>query len=369
MNDIIIITKSPERVIKHLNRLNINIYNINYQKDKITLKIALKDLNKIDKYYNYKIIKEYGIKEYKSYIKKHKINIIYFLIILILIFLLTRITINIEVLTNNKDLQNHIINELDKLSLNKYSIIKTNQEITSIKETLSYNNKHLLEWINIERIGMKYIINIEPKIEKNKSEEHSYCNVISTKDALITRIITHKGVTQVSTNDSVSKDTILISGDIKYNEEIKKQICATGTVYGTTWYKINISIPLEYEKVEKLNKTRYNIILEYNNNKKNLLKQRLTDYIKEDKELINIFGTKLYLQKQIEVSKDITKLNEEELQNLIKEKIDETMSHKLKGEYKILDRKVLKKHINNSKIELEIFIVAEEQISTISIIS
>ena len=70
---------------------------------------------------------------------------------------------------------------------------------------------------------MKYIINIEPKINKTKQEQSEYCNIISTKDSIITRIITHKGVELVDTNDHVSKDQILITGDIKYNEELKKE--------------------------------------------------------------------------------------------------------------------------------------------------
>ena len=59
-------------------------------------------------------------------------------------------------------------------------------------------------------------------------------------------------------------------------------------------------------------------------------------------------------------------LKEEELNNLIEQKLNETLSHTLEGQYSIKAQKTLKKQINNSKIELEIFIVAEEQISSIS---
>lgn len=366
MIDIYITTKSPYKTIKYLNKLNINIYNIKYNKEGITLKIAYKDLNKVHKYYNYKILKQYGTKEIINYLKQNIIPTIYLVSIIILIFLFTRITLNIEVISENTKLRNHILNELYKQNITKYTIIKNNQEIQNIKETILNNNKNILEWINIERIGMKYIINIEPKITKNKQEQYQYCNIISTKDSIITKIITHKGTELVDINDHVYKDQILISGDIKYNEETKKQVCAQGTVYGTTWYTIDISIPTNKETITKLDNTRHNIILKYNNKTKKLLKNKYKDYIIEQKRIVNIFGIEIYLQKEIQVKKDTKPYTEEEINTLIDNKLNETLSHTLQGEYKIIQQKTLKKYTNNSKIELEIFIVAEEQISTIS---
>ena len=366
MIDIFITTKSPYKTIKYLNKLNINIYNIKYNKEGITLKISLKDINKVDKYYNYKIIKQYGNKEIINYLKTNIIPTIYLIITIILIFILTRITINIEVISENTKLRNHILNELSKQNLTKYTIIKSNKEIQTIKETILNNNKDILEWINIERIGMKYIINIEPRIIKNKQEQYPYCNIISTKDSIVTRIITHKGTELVDINDHVSKDQILISGSIKYNDEIKKQVCASGTVYGTTWYTIDLSIPNNKEIITKQDKHRYNIIFKYNNKTKKLLKDKYKDYIIEQKKIVNIFGLEIYIQKETKVKKEIKPYTEEEINNLIDTKLNKTLSNTLKGEYSIKNRNTLKKYINNSKIELEIFIVAEEQISTIS---
>lgn len=366
MIDIFITTKSPYKTIKYLNKLNINIYNIKYSKEGITLKISHKHLNKLSKYYNYKIIKEYGNKEITNYLKINIIPTAYLIITIILLFIFTRITLSIEVISENTYLRKHILNELYKQNLTKYTIIKSNKEIQTIKETILNNNKDILEWINIERIGMKYIINIEPKISKNKQEQYPYCNIISIKDSIVTRIITHKGTELVDINDHVTKDQILISGDIKYNEETKKQVCATGIVYGTTWYTIDISVPTIKETTTKLDNNRYNIIFKYNNKTKKLLKNKYKDYIVEQKKIINLFGIEIYLQKEIQVKKDTQPYTEEELNTLIDTKLNETLSHTLQGEYKILKQNTLKKYTNNSKIELEIFIVAEEQISTIS---
>lgn len=366
MIEITITTTSPYKAIKYLNKLNIDIYNIKYSKTSITLKISSKDLKKIDKYYKYKINKTYGKQELINYTKQNKISIIYLTIIIILITLFTNIIIDIDIINENRNLTSIILNELDKNNIHKYQIALPSIKLNNLKETIIYNQKENIEWLNIERKGMKYIINLEPKVTKNKQNNKEYCNIISNKNAIISRIITYKGVELVSQNDSVNKGDILISGDIIYNNELKKQVCAKGTVYGTTWYRINIEIPTTHEITIRQNKTRSNILIEYKNNKYKIFKPRIKNYIENNKKIINIFGIEIYYQKEIEVIKKTLKYNEKELNNLINNKINETMSHNLTGQSKIIDRKVLKKEVNNSTIELEIFIVAEEQISNIS---
>ncbi len=213
---------------------------------------------------------------------------------------------------------------------------------------------------------MKYIINVEPKVVKNKEEDLPYCNIISLKDSMVTRILTSKGTEIVDINDSVKKGDILISGDIKFNEETKRQVCASGTVYGKTWYTINITIPRTYEEITKLNKKRYNISLSFNNKSYRLFKNRLTNFKTESKDIVNILGFKLTLNKDIEISTKTKDYTDKELDDNTKKQIAEKMKTVLNGEYKIITQKVLKKEVNNSKIEMEVFIVAEEEISTTS---
>lgn len=348
-----------------MKNLNINIYDTRYIKDSIILKVNESDLSKIKKFYFFDIINYYGPKTILNNLKINRIYILYFLIILFLIFVYTRFIIDIDVLTNNQELRGIVLNELDKQSISKYTLIKKDKKLLSIKEQIIKNNNDLIEWLNIERKGMKYIINIEPKIEKNKNIEEHYCNIISTKDALISRIYSKKGIEMVDINDSVKKGDTLISGDIIYNNETKNQVCASGMVYGKTWYTINITIPKTYEKTARLAKERYNILIKHNNKKYKIFKPRLETYEEETKKIINIFGLEIYLEKEIEISITNVKYTEEELNLKIEELTNDKMSKTLNGKNQIIDRKVLKKQDNNSTIDIELFIVAEEQISKV----
>ena len=112
--DICITTKSPNKTIKYLRNLNINIYNIKYNKDNIIIKINEKDLEKIDKYYNYEVIKYYGKTKLINYLKLNKLSIILLLLTLVFIFILTRFTIKINVITEDSELKSLLLNELDK---------------------------------------------------------------------------------------------------------------------------------------------------------------------------------------------------------------------------------------------------------------
>lgn len=213
---------------------------------------------------------------------------------------------------------------------------------------------------------MKYNIKIEPKIKKEPKNEPEYCNIIAKKDGTITRIISSKGTEIYETNDNVKKGSILISGEIKYNEELKGKTCATGKVYAKTWYTIQISLPLTYEEQIKQKKYRYNIQVRSNNKKYKLFKNRIKNYTEENTKIINLFGKEIYLQKEIEITKKEVNYTEEEINELIDNKIQEKINILLGTENKILERKVLKKEENDSKIDIVMFIVVEELISEIS---
>lgn len=209
---------------------------------------------------------------------------------------------------------------------------------------------------------MTYIINVEEKIEKNKTDKPQYCNVIATKEGIITKVIAKEGEIIKEINDSVKKEDIIISGDIIYNEETKKQVCAEGDVYAKTWYTINITIPKYQKNKIKQNEFRYNIEIKNNNKTSKIFKSRIKDSINERKKIGELFNTKIYITKEYK-TKEETKINtEDELKKKANDLIKEKMKHILKDDGRIIEQKVLKKTDFNSTIYIELFIVAEEKI-------
>ncbi len=281
--------------------------------------------------------------------------------VLLSIYLFTRFIVQVDITTENKELREIIEMHLEEEGIKKYFFAKDNMDLTKIKETILNRDKELLEWINIERKGMHYIVRLEPKVTKNAIEEKPYCHVTSTKEGTISRIITSKGVELVEINDYVRTGDILISGDIIYNEESKKQVCASGRVFLKTWYTIDIETTKTYEEQTPLDKFRYNLKLKYHNKTKKIFNERVENPYEKDKKVLSLFGYELYLTKEYASSYEVKEYDEESLSLRVNQSIDEKMSSILKGEYQILERKVLKKEENDSTINMVVFIVAEEE--------
>lgn len=360
--EVTINTTNHNQTIRLLKYKNINIYKINYQKNKVIIKIKAKDLDKINKLYQIDNINYLGIKTIFHNFKKTILNLISITLIITLIVFYTNIIVKIDLTTENTELRKYILNELDKNDLNTYSFVKNDETLLQIKNKILEASKNKIEWINIERVGMKYLVKIEPKKSKNPQEELKYCHVIAIKDGTISKIISQNGTEITDVNDSVKKGDILISGDIKLNETTKNHVCATGKVYAKTWYTIDVSTTKTYEEKIKKSNFRYNLLLNYKNKSQKIFKSRIKNSIEENNKIIDLFGLKLYVQKEYESEINILKYDTKTLEEKTNKIVKEKMLPTIKEDGKIITQKVLKKVENDSTIEMTIFIVVEEQI-------
>ena len=146
--------------------------------------------------------------------------------------------------------------------------------------------------------------------------------------------------------------------------------CANGIVYGETWYKVKLSIPKEYiieeltnNKSIGLNIKLFNKNLDINNKYKSFKRNNIIN-LHSNIIPININLTK-YLETKI-IKKIYTINNIDEIALNISEK---EMKKKLRKDEEILSKNVLKKNINNSKIEIEVFLKVKEDITSYQDIS
>ena len=77
-----------------------------------------------------------------------------------------------------------------------------------------------------------------------------------------------------------------------------------------------------------------------------------------------MFNFGLYLDKQVSVKKIEKEYSEVEALNVGIEKVIQTVEKKLTKKDTIIDKKVLKKVKNNSTMDIEVFVVVKELIST-----
>ncbi len=362
--------KNPTYFLNELIKRNINIYNLSKTNNYLIVIISYKDylkLLEIKTAYKIKVIRTYGVIRITELIKRYFSYIIFFIIGIIIDIVLSNMIFEVEIIHPSKEIVNTVKKDLKELGIERY---KFKKNTTSIKEKLLQKEKDKLEWIEIENVGTKYIVRIE---ERKLSKEEEICNprsIVSKKEAIILEIKSSSGEIIKKINDYVSKDEVIISGIIHNKEDIVSYRCANGIVYGETWYKVKISIPKEY-KIEELTNNKniglniklFNKKLDINNKYKSFKRNNII------KLHSNIVPVSINLTKYLE-TKIIKKLytinNVDELAFNLSEK---EINKKLRKDEKILSKKVLKKNINNSKIEIEVFLKVKEDITSYQDIS
>ena len=361
-------TNNYNKIIFKLKNLEVNIYDIKYEDKYMLFKIKNSDYNKIKKYlisYKFKKVKEIGIFNIKHMLIKYNRFFCAIIFGVVIMFFLSNVIVKVNVIHSKKEIRELVTNALEERGIKRLTLKKGYKELKKIKEEILKEYPRTLEWIEIETDGMNYNVRVEERIITDIDKEEKYCYIVAEKAGVVTKIVTYKGVSNVNINKYVSAGDILISGEVKLNEEVKGNVCASGNVYGEVWYTVSVSLPLNYEEFNRTGKMRYNLMYQDDYNEHVILNSRLNTKEVENITLFSILGKKIYLQKEYETNVKKKKYSEEEALKKGLELALEKINVKLEENEKVLSQKVLKKSINNSKIELDIFTAVEENIGVV----
>ena len=370
MNKIIWVKSKCDDYYKFINKLQylrISVLEIRYENKYIYLKIESKYLEKLNKYlisYKFKIVKELGIYNILNKIKKNYIYIISIIIGIVLFIILSNMVFKINIIHENKEIREIIKEELDEYGIKVLSFKKSYKELDKIRQKILDKYPDKLDWMEFEVDGLIINVRIEERIITDTTKEDKVCDLIAAKSGIINDILVENGEVLVNINDYVKEGDTLVTGIIKYNEEEKRLTCASGEVYATTWYTVDVKIPFSYNEYIETGKKKYNIIWENNDNKHLLLRKRFTDYNSYLKNIFKIFDFNLYLETEKETKKITKTYTEEEALEVGINKAIENIKIKLSDKDEIIDKKVLKKVVNNSTMDIEVFIIVKELIST-----
>ena len=354
--------KNKNKLLLKIYDNGVSIYNIKYYKETLEFEIDVKDYLKLKKYlvsYKFNIKGSTGIYKLFTIFKTKKVFFLNIILAIILLYIFSNIIISVKVIHSKKYIRDIVSNSLEEYDIKKFSWKKNYKELNEIKNKILKKYPKNLEWLEIEKRGMSYVIRVEERIITDIKEDNSLCHVVAKKSGVIRKITYDKGQAIKQEGDYVSEGDILISGEIKFNEEVKNAICASGEVYAEVWYSTSVKLPLNYTKVKKTGKKRYNI--SWNNTK--IFRSRLKNYETKKKKLFKLFGNNIYLLTEYEVEYEYNKYNEKEALNKALELSNNKINLKLNEKEHIIDQKVLKNSINNSTMYVEVFTSVEEIIS------
>lgn len=356
--------RNKDKLLVKLYKNNISVYDV-YEKDTyLYLKIKQSDYKVLQEKivttkFNY--VNDSGIHHLKNVISPLKVLSIFLFLFLINFF--SKVVIRIEVIHSNKEIRELVQSTLEDYGVKKGTLKKDYQEIEEIKNKVLNSYKDKIEWLEIESVGMKYIVRIEERIINNLENDNKYCHIVAKKSGIISDITSTTGEILVNNGQYVNEDDILISGEIKFNEEVKNNVCAKGIVLAEVWYTTNVSLPINYSKSKRTGKLRYNLLIRTDKKKHKIFNSRLKNYETEEKKMFSLFNITFYKLEEYEIEINDQKYNLEKGVEKALELADKKMKVKLNDNEYIKSRKVLKKSINNSTIDIEIFYIVIEDIT------
>ena len=357
-------------LIKKLYNNNITIYKIDYvNKEEINIIVSIDDyyVIKESKDYIVTFVKHLGLYSIIDKIKKYKILSLSILLGIILVFIISNVIVKVNIIYNDQKLTDELRYELEDYGIKSLSFKKNYDEINKIKEKILTKYKDKIEWLEIENIGMTYVIRLEERIVNDYDKDNSICDVVAKKSGLIKSIYVEKGLKIKNVDNYVNKDDIIISGDIAFNNEIKNMVCANGEVYAEVWYEAKVNMPLRETNYQNSNHTRYNIMLEKVSKSNKIFRSKYKYYEEEKSFLFSFFNTNIYLVKEHELIATTKVLSEKEaLEKGIQKAID-NINIRLNKKEHIITKKVLKNRVNDSTMNIDIFISVYENIASVKI--
>ena len=339
--------------------------------DNYILTIDYEDYKKISRRYKTKIIKYYGKRFIINYLDTNKYMLISLFISFLVLYLLTNTIFKIIINTNDEKLYNLINNSLKENNISIYKRKKSFKELKKIKDKILKNNEDSLEWIEIKEKGCIYNVELTARVKnKENNSDNNPKDIVASKDGLIKYITSSSGVKLKDVNDYVKKGEVLISGNIiKGEDTLITQVRAKGKVYAEVWYTVNITIPFNYVEYVETGKVINHYYLDIAGKKFTLIGKYDSNFTMNTKDLVlekPYLFFKLYKETKREYKYKEFNINENEAYKEALKRSENKIKSKLNDNEYIISKKVLKKEVFRSKMNIEVFFKVYENIGVTS---
>ena len=197
-----------------------------------------------------RILQKYGLPYVIKRNRKRVAFVIGFGIFIMLIYILSLFVWEVKIVGEDNLVADNLLEHIEDNYV-PLGTMKTKIDCNHLEELLRKDFADI-SWISCELKGTGLTVYLEEGMAP-KQEEKVIANgdIVASKDAVITKMITREGTPVAKVNDSVKKGDILISGTIYIyndsNEVIETNyIPADGDIWGTTTYTYEDYVDLNY---------------------------------------------------------------------------------------------------------------------------
>lgn len=342
-----------ERFINICRKNKIIIWNLKRDKSvRLNLNIGIKDFKKIKKIAKktkckVKIIKKKGLPFLFNRYKKRKIFFGFLLLILILIGISSNFIWNIEIKIENAEQLDNIYEDITSAGLETGKMknkINTKEIINQIR--LKRND---IAWMGIELKGTNAIVKLV-KAERKPDivDEEDYCNIVSDKVGVITKINAKNGTLAVNVGDTVKVGTVLINGWMEGKYTGIRYVHAQGDIEAKVWYTKSTKILYNTTERSETGNIENKYKIKFNNFEINLSKRvskfKIYDTIDAEKKfkLFSDFYLPITLIKTTnkEEKEETKNYDFEQAKNLGVQQLEEELNKNITDNNKIVNKNI-----------------------------
>lgn len=245
---VVIRLKSPnfEKVMNLLRKKNIRIWDVERKEYGIKFKMSYEDYQQyaeILKETKMEPINKKGFAIKLQTLKIRKGFVIGLFALVICFYVISSLVWNIQIIGTNNITAKNIVKVLENNNI-KTPISHSNIKSKKL-ETLLYSNFDNFKFVEVYVEGSNLIIFVKEKeIEKAEIKKNDPTSIISTKNAIINKVIAKSGQPVVKEGDVVYEGQTLVMGIVKNkNSDEFMMVPSEGTIYGKTYYNFEMKEP------------------------------------------------------------------------------------------------------------------------------
>ena len=267
-----------ERFINICKTNNITIWNLKRKENiELELNVRISEFKKICKVAKQtrckvKIKRKKGFPFLLHKYKKRKVFVLFLLIMIMLITLSSNFVWNVEIKEENGQQLENIEEDIKKAGL-ETGKLKNNINMKEIINKIRLERKDIA-WVGIELKGTNAIVKIVKADEKPEIvAQDEYCNIVSNKSGIITKISAQNGTANVKVGDTVKEGDILINGWLEGKFTGIRYVHAKGEIEAKVWYTKSKKINYNLTQTQETGNVENKYAIKINNFRINFLKK------------------------------------------------------------------------------------------------
>lgn len=365
-----------ERFINICRNNKIAIWNLKRDKNvKLELNVGIKELKRVAKIAKktkckMRITKKKGLPFLFNRYKKRKLFFAFLIAIIIILAISSNFIWNIQIVEEDKDTMENLYQDVIDSGLTigtMKSKINTKDIINKVRL-----KRDDIAWMGIELKGTNAIVKVVKATAKpDIIDDEDYCNIVSDKQGIITKISAQNGTIAVKVGDTVNVGTTLINGWMEGKYTGIRYVHAKGEIQAKVWHTKSKKIPYNSTERTETGKIENKYKIKINNFEINLSK-RLSKFeiydtiVMENKfKIFSDFYLPISLIKTTnkEVKEEQKNYEIEEAKNLGIEQLQDELNNEIENKEKIVN-KIINTYEKEDGVEVYVTYEVLEDIGT-----